>query len=114
MKNNNNNNRIIFGSINVETGEIQNGYIDKHGQMKYRKEPWYKRIFRKRPEEIEYIGITQLYSQLIWSSKKNYFNAAVYRKFNPYTDQIYSIYANVDGRTIYFDVNAYVKNKVLI
>jgi hypothetical protein len=108
------NNYSKFGTFNVETGEVQDGCVDKSGQMQYRKQPWYKRIFQKRPEKTEYVGTTELYSQFIWSNSKNYFDVAVYRKFNPYTNETYSCYARCRNRTIYFDVNAFEKNEIVL
>ena len=111
------NNSAKFGTFNVTTGEVQTGYVDKSGQMKYRKPPWYKRIFQKRarrPEATEYIGTTELYSQLIWSNTKNYFDVAVYRNYNPYTNETYSCYAIRRNRIIYFDVNAFERNELVL
>lgn len=108
------NNSCKFGTFNVTTGEVQNGYVDKSDQMKYKKQPWYKRIFQRRPEATEYIGTTELYSQLIWSNTKNYFDVAVYRNYNPYTNETYSCYARCINRIIYFDVNAFERNELVL
>lgn len=108
------NNDCTFGSINVETGEFKSGYIDKNGDMKYKQLPWYKRFFINRPEKIEYVCYTTMYTRLIWSNKKHYFDVAVYKKYNPYTNKIYQLYASHDDNIIYFDINAFNKTGDLI
>jgi hypothetical protein len=108
------NSKAIFGSVDISTGEIKNGYIDKFGQMQYKKLPWYKRIFQKRPEKTSFLCNTQLYSKLIFSDKKHYFDTAVYKTYNPYTNEIYSIFCNTGSRTVNFDVESFIKTNQLI
>ena len=109
-------NNISFGTINVKTGERTEGFIE-NGEMKYKKIPWWKRIFRespKPPEQTEYIGTTQLYSKLIWSNNKNYFNAAVYKRFNPFTKEIYEIYSNTRWGKFNYNIDAFISAGQLI
>ncbi len=49
------NNGLRFVSVDSITGERKDGYIDKNGEMKFKKQPWYKRIFHKPPSKIEAI-----------------------------------------------------------
>lgn len=105
---------MSFGSVNVVTGELQKGYI-KDSQMKFKKIPWYKRIFQKKPEKVEYVGTTTVYSQLIWSDKKHYFDVSVYRKINPITNETYEIFCFIEGLKYKFNIDAYVyENKLII
>ena len=96
---------IQFGSFNVETGESQTGFIDKHGEMKYRCS-WLKRLFSKPPRVTEYLTSTEVFRQLIWSSKKTYFQAPVYKTYNPYTGKVYEVFALCDDRKMQFEVAA--------
>ena len=86
--------------------------------MKFKKLSWFKRIFQDRSEDrseiIEYIGTTTIYSQLIWSKNKNYFEVAVYKTFNPKTNEIYKIWSMVDGEKVIFNKDAFIKDKKLI
>lgn len=105
-----------FGSFNVETGETQEGYVNKLGEMKYKKRPWYKRIFSpdKPPREISYIGTTTMWHKYIWSNNKTYFQAPVYKKYNPYTGEIFRVYAKLEDRTYDFSVEAFVKEGIFV
>lgn len=108
-------NGLAFGMVDTNNGLASEGYIDKNGEMRFKKIPWYKKLFSKEPSKIEFIGVTEVYSQLIWSNKKNYFETAVYRKYNPYTNKTQCIYTNIRGcRTFYFDIAAYEKTGQLI
>lgn len=114
MKNNHDNNELMFGKVDVTTGLISEGHVE-NGEMKFKKIPWYKRIFTKEPSEIKFIGITSMYSQWIWSNKKNYFESPVYKKYNPYTGKIQCIYTNVPNHgAVYFDVCVYEKTGKLV
>jgi len=114
MKNQEENNGIIFGKIDTSTGLASEGYME-NGEMKFKKIPWYKKLFAKEPSKIEFIGIISMYSQLIWSNEKNYFDVAVYKKYNPFTGKIQCIYTNVPNHgAIYFDVYAYEKSGQLV
>ena len=115
---------IKFGSYNKSTGESKQGYIE-NGEMKYKPYPWYNRLYYKlfpyNPPEIKhentvYIGTTELYSKMIWSNQKNYFDVAVYRTYNTITDKTIEIYADIPsrGRRYYFNVDAYDADKTLI
>lgn len=114
MKNGKDAAELMFGKIDTSTGLVQEGYVE-NGEMKFKKIPWYKRLFSKEPSEIKYLGTITLYWNFFWSNKKNYFEAAVYKKYNPYTGKIQCIYANVPNRgAMYFDVKAYEKSGQLV
>jgi len=104
-----NKNKIMFGSFNVETGEIQDGYM-KNGEMKFKPEPWYKRWFRKRPEKTEYIGVIDMQKNYGWSDNWVDVRIALYKDFNPLTGEVYRVYAWDRDRRISFDVNAYLRD----
>lgn len=77
--------------------------------------PWYKRLFAKEPLKVEFLGTTTLNSSYIFSRKKSYFDVAVYRQYNPETNQTKCIYSNVRGHgAIYYDVCAYEKMGQLV
>jgi len=112
------NNKVLFGSIDIKTGETKTGYIDKNGEMKYKKLPWYKRIFNKKTklEKTEYIGILDgerwFYIGTQRCSEKT--SVAAYKRFNPFTNETYEIFATQGDEKFLFDVNAYEKNGKLI
>jgi len=103
-----------FGSINNITGETRDGFIDKNGQMKYKKSPWYKRIFQKLPIETKYLGVVELTSQFIWSNQKRPFNAPYYKDFNPFTNEIIEVYSIVNGHKYNFNLDCFLDSGRLI
>jgi hypothetical protein len=108
------NNLIRCGVIDTETGLVSEGYVE-NGEIKFKKIPWYKKLFAKEPYKIELIGTITMYSQWIWSNKKEYFESAVYKKYNPFTGKIKCIYTNIPNHGAkYFDVCAYEKLGKLI
>ena len=109
------NNGLRFVSVDSITGERKDGYIDKNGEMKFKKQPWYKRIFHKPPSKIEAIGTTQFSHSYIWSNKERCVVYPVYRKFNSYTNETYSIYSNIeDHGAFYFNVELFEKTGKLV
>ena len=121
------NSQIKFGAYNTITKESLEGYIDDC-QMKFKPYPWYNRLWFGMKEvwnykplqppltktATKYIGTTTLYRQMIWSKHKNYFEAAVYSKYDITTGKTISVYSDVNDRRIYFNVDAYNNDKLLI
>ena len=104
--------QCIFGTYNVTTGESLEGYMDK-GEMKYRKYPWYKRIFFRKYKEpqpktlTEYMGTT-IYRASNWIFRTHKeIEVVVYREYIEGTNKTTRIYSNVDGRTFTFNIDAY-------
>jgi hypothetical protein len=106
------NNHIQFGSINVETGETQDGYIE-NGQMKFKPMKWWQKLFLKRPEEKEFIGTYGYKTKFPWSSEWTNHQVAMYKYFNPYTDEIYKIEGSDENETIQFDIGAFKVGKII-
>ena len=117
-----------FGSYNVATGETQEGYMDGD-LMKFNKPSFLKRILGKlfpaaalalpadwikQLEAVEYIGTTELYSKMIWSSKKDYFTVAVYRLYSKSDNKTISLYANTSKGKMFFNKDAYDSNNILV
>jgi hypothetical protein len=130
---------LKFGTYNPSTGETMDGYIDKNGNMAYKPTPWYKKLFYKLfpvkpyrsagkytcdniPSNVttsdyvkkEYIGVTELYSQWIWSNKKKYFSVAVYRDYYKSTGETISLYSDTTRGRVYYNVKAFDVDKFLI
>ena len=90
-----------FGSINVETGTSSEGYMED-GEMKFKKTPWYKRLFAKKPVKEVFMGTCK------WGNDKMEIELCIYKKFNPYTNETYEIYANHSQYGKFsFDINAF-------
>ena len=121
-------NTIQFGSYNTVTKQSSEGYIENN-EMKFKPYPWYKKMWFRIKETrnynlaecppnsfaTEYIGTTTLYSKMIWSNHKNYFETAVYRKYCIVSNDTLCIYSNIDGhRKVYFNVDAYKQENKLI
>jgi hypothetical protein len=80
-------------------------------KIKFKKLPWYKRIFAKEPTEEVYIKVIEIESQLIWSNKKYSFYASLYKIINPFTSEIKKVFAKTSEGNIYFDPIAYDKRE---
>ncbi len=104
---------MSFGCLNVKTGEFQEGFM-KNKEMKFKKLPWYKRIFAKEPTEEVYIKVIKMESQWIWSDKKDSFYSSLYKIINPYTNEIKKVFAKTSEGNVYFDPIAYEKSGKLI
>lgn len=99
---------VLFGSYNVETGEFQKGYIE-NGEMKYKREPWYKRIFRRKPApKVEFVAIRDLVS----NGKP--IQVAVCKKCEPFSGEILELYAHWNGWYISFSIPAFKATGELI
>jgi hypothetical protein len=109
MKNNN----ISFGCINTKTGVFQEGCVENN-EIKFKKVPWYKRIFAKEPTQEIFIKVIEMEEQLIWTNKKNSFYASLYKIVNPLTNEIKKVFAKTYLGNVYFDPKVYEKNKKLI
>ncbi len=94
---------VEFGSIDVKTGISSSGYME-NGQMKFKKTPWYKRLFSTEPIETEFLGICKRVNK----NNTIEIELCVYRKFNPYTNETKEIYAENElyGK-FSFDINAF-------
>lgn len=86
----------------------------KNEKMKVKKLPWYKRIFAKEPTEEVYIKVIEIESRCIWSNKREFFNASLYKVINPFTNEIKKIFAKTYEGDVYFDPIAYYKSGKLI
>ena len=126
--------QCIFGSYNVTTKKSMDGYIDKNGTMKYKKIPWYKKLYRKMfPSEEtkamavlmkqadeanyvygEYICVATLYSRFIWSDTKRPFDVAVYRDYIKSTGKTTKLYCDTHRGRKYFNCDAYDKDGLFI
>ncbi len=104
---------IQFGTMNLETGETQEGYM-KDGKMCYKPQSWLERLFSKPPCETKYIGLITMSHSWIWSSKETKFKATVYKDFNPFTNKIYKLYAIAGEHRFDFNVDAYINTGQLV
>lgn len=103
------NKKTQFGALNTETGEFSNGYLEK-GEMKFKKIPWYKKLFAKEPTETEFIGIVEGNTRFIWCDQNRAVNVPIYKKYNPYTGQIKSLYGDVKNHgRIFFNIQVFEK-----
>jgi hypothetical protein len=97
----------LFGSIDTKTGEIQKGYIDRKGKMQYKKTPWYKKLFLKKPREIVYLGADYFHNS---NRPERRIPAVIYKEINPYTNEVYCVWAKINGIKTYFNVDLYKQN----
>lgn len=107
------NREISFGSIDMKTGEMLDGYIDKKGKMQLKKKPFWKRWFKKEPLEKEFLGVTTMEVGYVWGQSSKV-NAPVYKIYNPFTRKIKKIYTEYNGLIYYFNIDAYEKIGKLI
>lgn len=109
-------NEIKFGTIDIETGEIQDGYIDKQGVQQFKKKNWFQKLFNPDvpPEETEYLGTIDLIRTFHLSGRQIECQGAVYRVFNPYNNKTKNIYCRAAGRYLEMDINAYLKDGSLV
>lgn len=97
-----------FGSIDINSGIPSDGYME-NGKMKFKKIPWYKRIFTQKPTEEMFVGTARYGNDIIE------IELCVYRKYNPYTNETYEIYANSNTYGKFeFDINAFEQMGKLI
>lgn len=108
-----NDENIRFGSVNTETGEVQDGYIDKDGQMKFKPQKWWQKLFQKRPEEKEYIGFYNARHKWLWSSDWYSFKIPLYKYYNPLNQEIYKIEGENCGHKIQLDIEAYKRGQIV-
>lgn len=110
------NNDIKFSTIDIETGETQDGYIDHKGNQKFKKKNWFQKLFNPdvEPEETEYLGTIDLIRTFHLSGKQAECQGAVYRVFNPYNNKTKRIYCKAAGRHLEMDINAYYKDGSLV
>lgn len=111
-------NDIKFGTIDTETGETRDGYIDKSGKMCFKKPSWWQSfclIFKPPPRETVYVGTMQgLEMQYIWSSQGIPVEGALYKVINPLTEKVYRLYAKTNVGCVDFDTEAFAQNNKLI
>lgn len=99
-----------FGSINIETGEMREGFIDKNGKQQLKRLPWYKRIFIKPPRETVYEGLGRF-----TRFNNEEFMMPLYKEINPYTNKIYSIYTiSATYGKVEYDIPSFINYKKLI
>lgn len=102
-----------FGMVDEKTGLYHEGYVE-NGEMKFKKIPWWRRIFAKEPSETEFLGITTAVINSIFGPER-VVEVAIYKKFNPISLKTQAIYGNVEGRgLVYFDIVAFEKTGKLI
>jgi len=127
MNNTDNTSLCKFGSYNPETKESLEGYM-KDGEMKFRKYPWYKRLwFRIKHNLIcdkkllvqetiveEYIGIKKIsiYNWLFRTERIRHI--PIYRKYIKETNKTLRLRSQCIGRHLYFDTEAYDKDNLLV
>jgi hypothetical protein len=103
-----------FGSFNTETGESQTGYIDKNGEMKFKKLPWYKHLFQKAPVSTKYLGTNVLAQSYLGIFGKCCIRVPVYMEWNPFTETVYDIYSTHKGHVVHYNIDVYLHDKSLI
>lgn len=112
------NKHIQFGLLNVKTGEFQSGYINKQGKMKYKRQPFWKRWFNKKPIETKYVGVGTVPAEWSWifsnTTHQCTYDVAVYKDVNSFTDEIYSVYFDLKGRRYFFNVDAFKEGKLIV
>lgn len=98
------NNYIKFGSINTKTGLVSEGFVDKCGNMCY-----------KKPSLVSRIKYFFGYNPLI---KKEFLCIAnkrpVYREFNLATGETVKIWTKISWFKVYADVECYEKTRRLV
>ncbi len=114
------NSEITFGSINVETGETEAGFLSK-GKMKFKKQPWWRRLFSKPPRKKEYVGDFDypVFVKTIFGASERVASSPIFKECNPFNGEVYSIYTCVESlpllkRVVYFHIDSFVKNGIFV
>jgi len=108
-----------FGSFNTKTGESQDGYIDKKGEMNFKKLPWYIRLFCEEPIETVFIDVVTT-NHSLFNKRTGEIRpmgearGSLYKKWNPYTGKIYRLFARFNGDEQNYSIDAYVAGHGLI
>ena len=94
---------IQFGCIDTKTGEFREGYVE-NGQMKYRRDPWWKRWFTNYSKNI-------LRDEFVCTARgeQTGFPISVYKTINIVSGDIVSVWgqSRFHGR-VDFDVEAFM------
>lgn len=106
------NNQIQFGCIDTSTGLTQEGYVE-NGQMKFKPLKWWQKLFCRKPEKKEFIGTYNYRTKFPWSTEWSKGQVAMYKYFNPYTNEIYKIEGDNGEERIQFDVGAFEQGVIV-
>ena len=99
---------IFFGSYDPTTGESQEGYIDFRGKMRFRRQPWYKRLFMKPQTKTELLDLIPIKVFTPWGTR--YLSrACLYRKANVVTGKTIKLWATRGVHMISFNTEAFDK-----
>lgn len=98
-----------FGALDTKTGLFAEGYMED-SEMKFKKIPWYKKLFTKEPLKEEFIDIVDCTNLRTGET----FSMGLYRKINPLTQEVKSLYAKGSGRVIRLDVQAFIQRRELV
>lgn len=102
-----------FGSFNPNTGECQDGYIDKQGRMRFKRNFW-RNLFSRPPSETAFITTLEVEVYNILTGRNRTRHEALYKDFNPVTGQITKLYSKHCHGTTKFDINAWNKHGTLV
>ena len=108
-----------FGCVNVETGEAQTGYTDKQGRMKFKRQPWWRRIFQSPPREKVWLEVRGFERSRVLgltgeTIERRDIPCSVYKEWNPLSGEIYEIYATSEYGKVQLDVGAYNAGHVVV
>lgn len=113
-----------FGSVDMQTGKVQKGFINKKGRMEFRDYTFWEKIknwflFKIKEQESwveEYLGfqtITVNRNAFFLDTIKTQENIALYRLWNPITKEEKGI-AKLGKSKREFDLNAYQFNRAIV
>jgi hypothetical protein len=71
------------------------------------------RFWNSPPKEKVYIGTTTLTKSNWLTGSECELQVAMYKTHNPYTQEIYKVWAVYQGKGIYFNVDAYKQGKLI-
>jgi hypothetical protein len=103
-------NGIKFGCIDTSTGQVQDGYIDNEGQMKFKKPSFWSRFLdaiTPEPREKEFLGTKTIRKRFMGIGNWREIQACVYREFNPINGKTHKIWFEHGGEKRNFNKDAY-------
>lgn len=104
---------IQFGSVNTETGEFFEGYIDKSGDMKYRPTGRAENVWSE--PVYENIVTEWRVSRPLFGKETRYeWQRPMYKSTNRYTGKSRYFYTNIDGENVYLIAEAYERDGSIV
>lgn len=103
-----------FGFVDAETGTPLESFLDENGKMSCKPLKWWQKLFRGKPEKKEFLCVHAYRSRFPWSKEWTHHEVAMYKYFNPYTNEIYKIEGSDDRETIQYDIGAFLKGFIVV